>query len=59
MRIAEQFRKVFSRIFACYASEKENRHMLQSDLVSFCYDVCLVPDLVSRNDAWLQTSVWL
>ncbi|CAJ1427465.1 unnamed protein product [Effrenium voratum] len=50
MRIAEQFRKVFSRIFACYASEKENRHMLQSDLVSFCYDVCLVPDLVSRNE---------
>ena len=50
MQIVEQFREVFSIIFDCYASQREKRHMTEMDLVSLCYDLCLVPDLAPRHE---------
>lgn len=50
MKMVEQFREVFSTIFDCYASQREKRHMAEVDLVSLCYDLCLVPDLAPRHE---------
>jgi len=50
IQAVEQFRKVFTTMFECYASLRDNQHMAESDLVSFCSDFCLVPDLVPRHE---------
>eukprot|EP00913_Durusdinium_trenchii_P013687 g12851.t1 len=52
MQIVEQFRHAFTVIFESYASETKEKkpHMNAMDLVSFCYDFCLVPNLVPRHE---------
>ena len=50
IQAVEQFRRVFTTMFECYASLRDNQHMAESDLASFCSDFCLVPDLVPRHE---------
>jgi len=50
LQLIEQFRPIFEAMFTSYAQEQrgESTHMTETDLVALCYDLRLVPDLVSR-----------